>query len=70
MNLVFPNHVRNYADFYGRRDQLAVIKRAYLDGSPNSVVIIGERRIGKTSLQAVGVGLLQEYGKFLPVFVP
>lgn len=49
----FPNAVTNASNFYNRRVELEKAVRALLSGKCLPVMIIGERRVGKTSLQNV-----------------
>ena len=51
--LNFPNAVREEGDFYGRQTELRQIEAILRGGRSVPVVILGERRIGKTSLQNV-----------------
>jgi hypothetical protein len=72
IELNFPNAVREEKDFYGRRLERESIERTFLAGSGRPVVILGERRIGKTSLQTVTARRLatQETGRVIPLFLP
>ncbi len=72
IELNFPNAVRNEKDFYGRRTEIEQIERAFLAGSGRSVIILGERRIGKTSLQAIMAKRLvnKEDGHFILLSLP
>jgi DNA-binding winged helix-turn-helix (wHTH) protein len=59
IELNFPNAVRDEKDFYGRKMELERIERVLLSGRRVPILIIGERRIGKTSLQNVVLRRLQ-----------
>ena len=59
MELVFPNDVRSPDDFFGRAFELETILEAHRSSEDRSVTIIGERRIGKTSIQKVSTKLLE-----------
>lgn len=70
IQLNFPNAVTDEKDFYGRRAELERISEVLLSNQRLPVVIMGERRIGKTSLQNIAVQRLRaaEPG-YIPVFV-
>jgi hypothetical protein len=51
----FPNAVTNASNFYNRRDELEKACRALTADTRLPVIIIGERRLGKTSLQNVAM---------------
>jgi hypothetical protein len=68
IELNFPNAVRHEKDFYGRKAELEHIERVFLSGRRVPIVIIGERRIGKTSLQNVVIEHMQKISQ--PRFVP
>jgi DNA-binding MarR family transcriptional regulator len=72
IELNFPNPVSEEKDFYGRRVERERIERTLLAGSPRSVIILGERRVGKTSLQTVTSKRLaaEEAGRFVPLLLP
>jgi hypothetical protein len=72
IELNFPNAVVRERDFYGRRLERQRIEGALLAGNPRAVVVLGERRIGKTSLQAVTARHVAEYDpeRFVPLFLP
>jgi hypothetical protein len=53
IELNFPNEVSEEKDFYGRRREREQIERTLLSGTGRPVIILGERRIGKTSLQLI-----------------
>ncbi len=67
--LNFPNPVQEERFFYGRRGELERIGRSLRAHIPS--VILGERRIGKTSLQNVALqGICRaEEPRFIPVWV-
>jgi DNA-binding winged helix-turn-helix (wHTH) protein len=72
IELNFPNPVRDEKDFYGRQADLERIEQVFLSGSPKPVMVVGERRIGKTSLQLVTAKRLmtREEGRFVPLLLP
>jgi hypothetical protein len=72
MELNFPNPVSEEKDFYGRRAQLEHIEQVFLSGSPKPVIAMGERRIGKTSLQLVTTKRLMTRGegRFVSLLLP
>jgi hypothetical protein len=49
INLNFPNPITQPEDFYGRKAELSRIVAALCPGKRLPVIILGERRIGKTS---------------------
>src|SRR5436853_5721996 len=51
--LNFPNAVRDEKDFYGRKAELERIEGVLLSSKRIPLIIIGERRIGKTSIQNI-----------------
>jgi hypothetical protein len=72
IELNFPNDVRDEKDFYGRKAELERIERTLLAGSGRPLLILGERRIGKTSLQTVSARRLatRDGDRFVPLFLP
>ncbi len=50
LNLNFPVAVSHPKDFYDRRDIIARVQSVLKSPNPQSIIIRGERRIGKTSL--------------------
>lgn len=69
IELNFPNAVSREEDFYGRKTERERIEQTLLTGNPRSIIILGERRIGKTSLQNVSARRMQslESGRFVPL---
>ena len=71
----FGNPIKDPARFYGRTADIRQIVNRLLSSAHESTSIIGERRIGKTSLLnyianpqvAAGLGLTSD--KFCPVYV-
>jgi DNA-binding winged helix-turn-helix (wHTH) protein len=57
IELNFPNPVSDPKDFFGRQRELKQIEETLVQ--KNSVVVLGERRIGKTSLQMVATEMLR-----------
>jgi hypothetical protein len=53
IELNFPNAVLDDKDFYGRQFELSKIVQTFQTNEHIPVVILGERRIGKTSLQNI-----------------
>lgn len=51
IELNFPNAVSHPQDFYDRKEELLRAQSVFLSGAHRPVVILGERRIGKSSLQ-------------------
>jgi hypothetical protein len=72
IELNFPNPVTDDKDFYGRHEEWERIARVFAAGSRKPVIILGERRIGKTSLQCVAAKRLatREAGGFVPLLLP
>jgi DNA-binding winged helix-turn-helix (wHTH) protein len=72
IELYFPNPVRDEKDFYGRQADLARIEQVFLSESHKPVIVLGERRIGKTSLQLVTAKRLttRAEGHFVPLLLP
>jgi hypothetical protein len=60
--LNFPNPVTDESDFYGQARIAAVnrIEAKFISANPLSVVIVGERRMGKTSMQNVTIERLKK----------
>lgn len=71
IELNFPNAVRDEKDFFNRKRDLERMEQTFLSDSARPVVILGERRIGKTSLQNVGIRRLVAGGetRFVPLFL-
>lgn len=59
VGLNFPNAITDEKDFYGRKDRLSRIEEIFLSAQRVPVLIIGERRTGKTSLMNVVVRRLE-----------
>jgi hypothetical protein len=59
IELNFPNAVTSEEDFYNRRREWNEISRAFRSQDQSPVVILGERRIGKTSMQTVAARRLE-----------
>lgn len=57
--LNFPNPVERAKDFYGREKELDSIERMLLSGRRVPVIIQGDRRLGKTSLQNIAIQRLK-----------
>lgn len=72
IDINFPNAVRYEKDFFGRRKELEHIEQTFLAGSGCPVVILGERRIGKTSIQKVSARRIeaQQEKDFVPLLLP
>ena len=72
IELNFPNEVSEEKDFYGRHREREQIERTLLSGTGRPVIILGERRIGKTSLQLVTAKALttKTGGLYVPLFLP
>ena len=75
LQLNFPNPVTSSKDFFGRKIERARVERTLLSaaasGKRQPVVILGERRVGKTSLQNVTLQRLQEQapGQIIPLVI-
>lgn len=54
-SLDFPNAVTDETGFFGRREMLSRIQQIFLSKERTPVIVIGERRVGKTSLQNIVV---------------
>jgi hypothetical protein len=65
-DLNFPNAILDERDFFGRLDLLNEIRRTFLQRKRVPILVIGERRIGKTSLQNIAIQqlLASEQGDF------
>jgi len=72
IELNFPNPVSAQKDFYDRHEPLAQIKQSLSSGSVHSLVILGERRIGKTSLYVKSISFIKEAlsAQFIPLLLP
>lgn len=55
MNLNFPNAIFDESDFYGRQDELSAICQTLINKQRVPIFVVGERRIGKTSLQNIAI---------------
>jgi predicted AAA+ superfamily ATPase len=53
INLVFPQAVSRETDFYDRVPQAERVKRDFLYDGQRLVLVMGERRAGKTSFMLV-----------------
>ena len=77
IELNFPNPVFTEKDprgrriFFGRQAEIEQIERTVLSGTRRPVIVLGERRSGKTSLQRVSADRLetQEQGRLWPLFI-
>ena len=72
IELNFPNPVSAQKDFYDRREALERIKQSLNSGSAHPLVILGERRIGKTSLYVRSINFVKEAlsAQFTPLLLP
>jgi DNA-binding winged helix-turn-helix (wHTH) protein len=72
INLNFPNEVRNESDFWGRQSELERIERTLLATDRKPVTVLGERRIGKTSLLNISIkrGVAKSSGRIVPLVIP
>jgi len=61
LNLNFPISVSHPKDFYDRREVIASIRHILQNPNPQSIMIRGERRIGKTSLLNIIMYYLAEW---------
>jgi hypothetical protein len=70
--LNFPDEVTEEKDFYGRYQERQLIERTLLSSTGKPVIIEGERRIGKTSLQRVETASLTDKtgGRYVPLYLP
>lgn len=71
ITLDFPNAINNPERFYGRQRELNLIRQALGASRRVPVVVIGERRIGKTSIQNVAMHDLKvsNGGQIVPLIV-
>lgn len=71
--LNFPNAVTDLKDYFGHREDLNQVLDTLLSGKPVPVIILGERRIGKSSLQAVAIQQLlaahQSTIRYIPLMI-
>ncbi len=58
-HLCFPDPVRTAADFFNREKELAEVQRALRSAGRHAIVILGPRKIGKSSL----LNVLVEWGE-------
>ncbi len=72
IELNFPNPVSNQKDFYDRQEPLERIKQSLSSESARPLVILGERRIGKTSLYTRSINFVKEElsEQFTPLLLP
>lgn len=72
IELNFPNDVTSEGDFYNRHREWKEIYRTLRSRDRRPVVILGERRIGKTSLQTVAARRLEADPnlRLEPLFLP
>jgi hypothetical protein len=72
IELNFPNAVRKRSDLFGRDREITVALQAVKSHSPRPIVVVGERLIGKTSLQQVIARELEDdqEGDFVVLFPP
>ncbi len=72
IELNFPNPVSTKEDFYDRREPLKQIKQNLGNKSARPLVILGERRIGKTSLFNRSINFVKEdlSAQFTPLLLP
>ncbi len=70
LELNFPNAVSDEQDFYGRKKDIERIEHTLQTNHP--MIILGERRMGKTSLQTITTKRLvaREAGRFVPLLLP
>ena len=66
--LNFPNAVRDDPDFFNRDAERLHIQHAFHAATSKPIVILGERRIGKTSLLNVSVNWLRDQSFYTVVF--
>jgi hypothetical protein len=71
-NLNFPNAIGDERQFYGRRLERERITHTLLTANGPPVFILGERRMGKTSLQTVTAKQVVQYDpeRFVSLFLP
>lgn len=69
--LDFPNAITSEDRFYGRRQELDQIQNTLTRNQRVPAVVIGERRIGKTSIYNVAIRRLKNIaeGSFIPLIV-
>lgn len=65
VDLNFPNAVTDPKDFFGRTAELQLIQNLLQSRQKIPVIIFGERRIGKTSLQNVSIRSAEGYTPLL-----
>ncbi len=72
IDLNFPNAVQAEQALYERQAELDRIERALLPANSRPVIVLGERRIGKTSLQNIARKRLTagSDGKVVPLVLP
>jgi len=72
IDLNFPNAVQTEQALYGRQTELGRIEDALVSANSRPVIVLGERRIGKTSLQNIGRKRLITVGdgKVAPLMLP
>jgi hypothetical protein len=72
IELNFPNSVSEEKDFYGRRSELERIERTLFAANRRPVTVLGERRIGKTSLLNVSTRRVaaKSPDRFVPLVIP
>ncbi len=72
IDLNFPNAVQTEQALYGRQAELGHIEHALLPANGRPVIVLGERRIGKTSLQNIARKRLAtgRVGKVVPLMLP
>lgn len=72
IELNFPNPVSAQKDFYDRQEPLERIKQSLSSGSTRPLVVLGERRIGKTSLYVRSINFVKEElsAQFTPLLLP
>ncbi len=72
IDLNFPNAVQTERALYGRQAELGNIEQALLPANGRPVIVLGERRIGKTSLQNIARKRLAavDAGKVAPLVLP
>lgn len=72
IELNFPDPVTSEDGFFDRRREWSQIERTFRSKESKPAIILGERRIGKTSLQSIAARRLQEDAslEFKPVFMP
>jgi len=66
--LNFPNAVRDDRDFFNRRAERLQIQHALVSAASKPIVILGERRIGKTSLLNISANWLNTQPLNIVVF--